>query len=1361
MAFVFRQGDLPKLDLQVDRGTDFKAWKSQWEAYINLSGLITQDAAKQVQALTLCFSRETVTIIDNLGLTAAQRGKVEDIVVAMEHYVNGQINESVERRTFRRRIQQPGESFDDFLVSLRELAKTCNFCDDRCTQKNIRDQIINGYIEGDTVEDLLAEKDLTLEKTVTKCRAQEAAKRQRAEMAGTGGAAIQAIRRYQTPTYRQQNPTYNQVGKTCQGCGASPHQGGRRQCPAFNATCHTCNKVGHLAQVCRGRRAVRGAEPAARGVYTDPQGDEPPPQIHASRAFEPAPTISIHMSSLNGQSMVKVLPDSGADISVAGRDLLEHLHELPGNLLPSNVTPRAVNGTKMHPLGKIPVTLSLGAHQYTDDVYIYPEVAGTLISWKAAKGLKILPDSYPNPPSPSPPQVAITDVSTPDHPTIDHPTGIMSEYPHVFDGNVKTMEGEKFHIALTDDAKPFCVHTPRTIPFAYRDKLQKELQLLQSQGIIEPVTEPTEWCAPIVVAPKKDSDQIRMCVDLSRLNRYVKRERYQSPTPAEAVADIAAENAKVFTKLDALKGYHQCPLDEESQKLTTFITPFGRFKYLRAPFGISSIAEHYNRRMDEAFAGLGGYRRIVDDAVIYDSNERDHTDHVRQFLQRCMEKKITLNTDKWRFAQASVGFAGFTLSADGYRIDQSITEAISSFPTPASRTDLRSFFGLANQLSASTATVAELLAPLRPLLSTKNDFTWSPVLDQAFVTAKKSITSAPTLAFFDLRKPTRLCTDASRQGLGFVLQQKSGESWVLIQAGSRFLSDTESRYAVIELELLAVSWAILKCRIFLAGLPHFSVVTDHYPLISILNNYRLDEIENPRLQRLKTKVMAFNFTAEWIKGTLNNAPDALSRNPVTNPKPHDLLAEQDPSGKPEATIAEIRVTSSGQQESVRLQYLRQITEQDHEYQQLLHYIRNGFPDHRSQLPDGCKRYWNIRSQLALDEDLIVYGCRLLIPVKMRSKVLTQLHESHQGSIRTKQRARLVVYWPGMDNDIDEVILKCKQCQEKLPSQPREPIISKTRPNRPFQEIAADFCSYAANDFLILVDCYSDWPDIIHMGHNTTTPQLITALKKSFCRSGAPDIVWSDQGPQFTSKLFQDFSKEWGFQHVTSSPTYPQSNGKIEATVKPMKKLIESSWSGRRLDEGKLAQALLQYRNTPSRRDGLSPAQKLFGHPMQDALPAHHRAFAPEWQRSAAEVDQQTTSHMEQVTQYYNQHAHTLPHVAIQNDTTKRWDIYGVITEIGPHRRYYVKTTSGRVLTRNRRFLRRRVPWSPPPTSRPEDRSTRTGDRSTRPGDRSTRPRDRSTRPRDRSTPPAPPPAQRSSQRCHNKPKRLIEEITFK
>ena len=133
MPYVFRQGDLPKLDLNVDHGTDFKAWKAQWEAYFSLSGLDGQSNAKQVQALTLCFSRETVTIVDNLGLTTEQLQKTTEIIAAIERYVQGQINESVERRNFRRRVQQEGETFDDFLVSLRELAKTCSFCSDQCT----------------------------------------------------------------------------------------------------------------------------------------------------------------------------------------------------------------------------------------------------------------------------------------------------------------------------------------------------------------------------------------------------------------------------------------------------------------------------------------------------------------------------------------------------------------------------------------------------------------------------------------------------------------------------------------------------------------------------------------------------------------------------------------------------------------------------------------------------------------------------------------------------------------------------------------------------------------------------------------------------------------------------------------------------------------------------------------------------------------------------------------------------------------------------------------------------------------------------------------------------------------------------
>ena len=754
--------------------------------------------------------------------------------------------------------------------------------------------------------------------------------------------------------------------------------------------------------------------------------------------------------------------------------------------------------------------------------------------------------------------------------------------------------------------------------------------------------------------------------------------------------------------MDAVKGYHQCPLDEKSQLLTTFITPFGRFKYLRAPYGISSISEHYNRQMDEAFTGLSGFRRIVDDVIIYDCNATHHADHVRQFLRRCAECKITLNRDKWRYSQQTVTFAGFTLSEKGYQIDQTVTEAISRFPAPSNRTDLRSFFGLANQLSASTDSIATLLAPLRPLLSTKNDFLWSPNLDQAFQVAKESLTTAPTLSFFDCSRPTRLCTDASRKGLGFILQQQKVDStWTLTQAGSRFLTDAESRYAVIELELLAVSWAIIKCNVFLAGLAHFTVVTDHHPLVPILNNHRLDKIENPRLQCLKAWIMAYNFTAEWQKGKKNGAPDALSRNPVCDPQPHEALAEYSSRNVPELSIAKIRIIANSGHESVRLEDVRRCAQQDYEYQQLQQYILQGFPNHRNQLPEACKRYWSAREHLTIDDGLIVHGCRLLIPSTMRHDMLEKLHESHQGSVRTKQRARLTIYWPGIDNDIDNIVLACKKCQDLLPSNVKEPMISKPRPEHPFQEVAADFASYAACEFLILVDCYSDWPDIIFMGHNTTTRHLIKAVTQSFCRTGVPDVLWSDEGPQFKAKKFKDFASQWGFKHVTSTPRYPQSNGKIEATVKSMKKLIRTSWNGRYIDEDKLCSSLLQYRNTPSRKDGLSPAQKLYGRPIQDILPAHRRSFAAEWQRSVIVAEQLSSHTKEKTEDFYNVHSRHLPEihigskVAIQNQVTKLWDTYGTVVDIGPHRRYYIKTQAGRILTRNRRFLRCRVTASIP------------------------------------------------------------------
>ena len=395
---------------------------------------------------------------------------------------------------------------------------------------------------------------------------------------------------------------------------------------------------------------------------------------------------------------------------------------------------------------------------------------------------------------------------------------------------------------------------------------------------------------------------------------------------------------------------------------------------------------------------------------------------------------------------------------------------------------------------------------------------------------------------------------------------------------------------------------------------------------------------------------------------------------------------------PEMSTADIRAIMDTNLTNPHLQDLRYHAVQDPEYQQLQKVILEGFPAHRNQLHEPCQRYWNVREHLSIDDNLIVHGCRLLIPKAMRQQVLTDLHRSHQGSVRTKQRTRLTVYWPGIDNDIDNVILSCKKCQDLLPANTREPIISKPRPTRPFQQVAADFGSYGEQDYLILVDCYTDWPDIIPMGHNTTTPQLVKALRQSFCRTAIPEILWSDGGPQFTSKQFKDFSQQWGFTHQMSSPYHPQSNGKIEATIKSMKKLIATSWDTRTLREDKLCHAILQYRNTPSRKDGLSPAQKLYGRPIQDTLPAHRRC-------SAQEADQQAAYNLQQSESYYNEHTQSLSDlkigstVALQHPLTKLWDIYGTIVDIGPYRQYHVKTHSGRVLVRNRRYLRHRTPAS--------------------------------------------------------------------
>lgn len=177
---------------------------------------------------------------------------------------------------------------------------------------------------------------------------------------------------------------------------------------------------------------------------------------------------------------------------------------------------------------------------------------------------------------------------------------------------------------------------------------------------------------------------------------------------------------------------------------------------------------------------------------------------------------------------------------------------------------------------------------------------------------------------------------------------------------------------------------------------------------------------------------------------------------------------------------------------------------------------------------------------------------------------------------------------------------CLKWKDLLPSSTKEQIISKPKPTRLFREVASEFCSYATPEYCVLVDCCSDLLNIIPMGYDTTASHLIKVVRQSFCRTGVPNTFWSDKGSEFTATNFCNFARVWGFTHIPSTPRYPPSSGKIEATVKSTKNITRMSWNGRHLNEVKSAAPSYNI-ETRLPAESLSLAQKLYGRPVKDTV----------------------------------------------------------------------------------------------------------------------------------------------------------------
>ena len=219
-------------------------------------------------------------------------------------------------------------------------------------------------------------------------------------------------------------------------------------------------------------------------------------------------------------------------------------------------------------------------------------------------------------------------------------------------------------------------------------------------------------------------------------------------------------------------------------------------------------------------------------------------------------------------------------------------------------------------------------------------------------------------------------------------------------------------------------------------------------------------------------------------------------------------------------------------------------------------VLEGFPADRKKASPDILPYWNIRNEISLDEDLLLYGHRIIVPMKARKDVLQKLHSSHQGIEKTRRRARQVVYWPGINNDIDTTVSSCLKCQERKPSQCREPLLTEEPPSRIFEEVSLDFFTAGGKEFLVCVDRFSGWPSIVKFEReDTKANRLIHSCRRCFSDLGVPVRLRSDGGPQFISQLFKNFLRKYGVHHIVSSPHNPQSNGHAEAAVKNVKNLI--------------------------------------------------------------------------------------------------------------------------------------------------------------------------------------------------------------